>query len=56
MHKRRKRRRGYNPPLHIAYGIQEVLGDTQKFHIQYSAELNTAKVKRVHISINVIND
>ena len=27
MHKRRARRRGYNPPLHIAYGIQEVLGD-----------------------------
>ena len=26
MHKRRKRRRGYNAPLHIAYGIQEALG------------------------------
>ena len=27
MHKRRKRRRGYNAPLHIAYGIQETVGD-----------------------------
>lgn len=26
MHKRRKRKRGYNAPLHIAYGIQEVIG------------------------------
>ena len=27
MHKRRERRRGYNAPLHITYGIQEVVGD-----------------------------
>ncbi|HAB89830.1 MAG TPA: hypothetical protein DCF84_04780 [Bacteroidetes bacterium] len=27
MHKRRERRRGYNAPLHIAYGVQEVIGD-----------------------------
>ena len=28
MHRRRERKRGYNAPLHIAYGIQEILGDT----------------------------
>ena len=49
MHKRRARKRGYNPPLHIAYGIQDVLGDRA---LIYNSVLSRVKHSQSQTSVD----